>query len=68
MKVYHGGYCSVENPRILKSAFAKDFGTGFYCTELEDQAVRWAKRYDTASVYYENPDYLYQSYLFGDLL
>ena len=50
MKIYHGGYCSVENPTIIKGKFAKDFGTGFYCTKLEEQAIRWAKRYDTAVV------------------
>ena len=53
MKIYHGGYTAVEEPKILKSKFPKDFGDGFYCTELEEQAVRWASRYDTAvlSVY-----------------
>ena len=50
MKVYHGGYMAVEVPEILKSRFPKDFGAGFYCTELEIQAVRWASRYDTAVV------------------
>ena len=50
MKIYHGGYCSIESPKIMKRNFPKDFGTGFYCTELEDQAIRWAKRYDTAVV------------------
>ena len=24
----------------------KDFGTGFYCTVIKEQAQRWAKRYD----------------------
>jgi len=53
MKIYHGGYTAVEEPKILMSKFAKDFGDGFYCTKLEEQAVRWASRYDTAvlSVY-----------------
>ena len=50
MKLYHGGYCKVENPKIFKGKFPKDFGTGFYCTELDDQAIRWARRYDTAVV------------------
>ena len=50
MKVYHGSYTAVEMPQILKSKFPKDFGEGFYCTELEKQAVRWARRYDTAVV------------------
>jgi hypothetical protein len=50
MKVYHGSYCPVEKPELIKSKFPKDFGEGFYCTELEQQAERWAKRYDTATV------------------
>ena len=50
MKVYHGGYCSIENPKIIKRKFPKDFGTGFYCTEMEEQAIRWARRYDTSVV------------------
>ena len=50
MRVYHGGYMAVEMPKIFKSKFPKDFGEGFYCTELEEQAVRWASRYDTAVV------------------
>jgi hypothetical protein len=50
MKVFHGSYLAVENPQILKSKFLKDFGDGFYCTELKKQAVRWANRYDKAVV------------------
>jgi hypothetical protein len=50
MKIYHGGYSAIENPRIIKSRFPKDFGEGFYCTELEKQASRWAKRYNPAVV------------------
>ena len=50
MRVYHGSYMAVETPKILKSRFPKDFGEGFYCTELEEQAERWASRYDTAVV------------------
>ncbi len=58
MKVYHGGYMSVEKPEILKSKFPKDFGEGFYCTQLETQADRWASRYDTSvvSIYEYTPD------------
>jgi len=58
MQVYHGGYMVVEEPKVIKGNFPKDFGAGFYCTELESQAVRWANRYDTAvvSVYEYVPD------------
>ena len=47
MKVYHGGYCPIEIPEIIIGKYAKDFGAGFYCTELKEQAIRWARRYDT---------------------
>lgn len=48
--VYHGGYCEIKKPELLKGTYTKDFGTGFYCTELKRQATRWAKRYDTPIV------------------
>lgn len=50
MEIYHGGYCPVETPEIREGKYAKDFGTGFYCTELREQATRWAKRYETPMV------------------
>lgn len=58
MKVYHGGFAAIDKPEILKSRFAKDFGDGFYCTELEAQAIRWASRYDTpvVSIYEYQPN------------
>lgn len=45
--VYHGSYCKVENPEIKEGKYSKDFGSGFYCTILEEQAIKWAKKYDT---------------------
>ena len=50
MTVYHGGYCPVTAPEIRKGKYTKDFGTGFYCTIIKEQAQRWAKRYRTPSV------------------
>ncbi len=50
MTVYHGGYRSIENPEIRKSKNTKDFGPGFYCTVIREQAERWAKRYRTPVV------------------
>lgn len=47
MTVYHGGYTAVEKPDIIKGRNTKDFGNGFYCTIMKEQAERWAKRYDT---------------------
>lgn len=50
MTVYHGSYTSIENPRIIKQRNTKDFGPGFYCTVIKEQAERWARRYDTPKV------------------
>lgn len=40
----------VEKPQIRKGRNTKDFGTGFYCTIIKEQAERWARRYDTKVV------------------
>ena len=48
--IYHGGYTAIEQPQIIEGKYAKDFGTGFYCTELKDQAIRWALRFETPVV------------------
>ena len=50
MTVYHGGYKEVERPEIRAGRNTKDFGNGFYCTIIKEQAQRWAKRYDTKIV------------------
>ena len=50
MEIYHGSYTKILSPQILKGPFTKDFGDGFYCTEIRKQAQKWAKRYDTAVV------------------
>jgi hypothetical protein len=44
MILYHGGTDIVETPRIIYSAKGRDFGTGFYTTDIELQAIKWAKR------------------------
>ena len=58
--IYHGSYCKVENPKILKDKYNKDFGNGFYCTILKDQAIKWANKYNTKIVnlyeYHENKE------------
>lgn len=48
--VYHGGYTPVEFPEIRVGRNTKDFGPGFYCTVIKEQARRWAKRYETKIV------------------
>ena len=50
MTVYHGGYQPVDKPEIRKGRNTKDFGIGFYCTVIKEQAERWARRYDTKVV------------------
>ena len=50
MTVYHGDYQAVEKPEIRVNKNTKDFGTGFYCTVIKEQAQRWAKRYETKIV------------------
>ncbi len=50
MTVYHGGYTPVEKPEIRTGRNTKDFGVGFYCTIIKEQAQRWARRYDTKIV------------------
>ena len=50
MTVYHGGYEPVDHPEIRIGRNTKDFGSGFYCTVIKEQAERWAKRYATKVV------------------
>lgn len=50
MTVYHGSNITIEHPEIRKGKNTKDFGPGFYCTVIREQAERWAKRYDTGIV------------------
>lgn len=42
MKLYHGSNVKVNSPKILTNGYFKDFGYGFYCTNIEKQAKRWA--------------------------
>lgn len=48
--IFHGSNVEVAIPRILQNGFYKDFGYGFYCTELEKQAIRWAMTKHGASI------------------
>ena len=40
--LYHGTNAIVQHPEIRIAGYNKDFGFGFYCTNLEKQAQRWA--------------------------
>lgn len=42
MVLYHGSNIVVAHPKILTNGHYKDFGYGFYCTNIEKQARRWA--------------------------
>lgn len=57
--VYHGSKTVVEFPEIRIHRYNKDFYYGFYCTEIKEQAIRWATRYDEVgvlNVYKYTPD------------
>ena len=45
MTLYHGSKDIVEYSEIRRARFNKDFYFGFYCTNIEKQAERWATRY-----------------------
>lgn len=44
MILYHGSTGSKENPEIRPYSAGRDFGTGFYCTNIRTQAEKWAFR------------------------
>ncbi|SHK98892.1 Protein of unknown function [Hespellia stercorisuis DSM 15480] len=44
--IYHGSQDVVEYPEIRTARFHKDFYYGFYCTLYQEQAKRWAVRYN----------------------
>ena len=40
MELFHGSNVVVDQPKIITDGYYKDFGYGFYCTNLEKQAKR----------------------------
>ena len=44
MILYHGGTDIVEKPVIRPQPGGRDFGMGFYCTDIRSQAEKWAYR------------------------
>lgn len=44
MILYHGSNVIVDSPKIIKTELGRDFGFGFYTTDIKEQAIRWAKR------------------------
>ena len=59
--IYHGSQEIVKQPEIRQTRFNKDFSTGFYCTVMKEQAIRWATRFPDSGyvnefIYRPNPD------------
>lgn len=48
--IYHGSYKEIQYPEIRVHKYTKDFSWGFYCTEIKEQAEKWANRYNTPVV------------------
>lgn len=44
MILYHGTTVEISHPKILRSEIGRDFGFGFYTTDIQAQAERWAIR------------------------
>ena len=48
--VFHGSYTEIKKPVIKRGNRTKDFGDGFYCTVIKEQAKKWARRFNTPVV------------------
>ncbi|MGL4909189.1 MAG: DUF3990 domain-containing protein [Bacteroidales bacterium] len=44
MRVYHGSYTEIVEIDLSKCEIGKDFGQGFYVTNIKEQAQFWAER------------------------
>ena len=44
MRLYHGGYSTIEHPDCLAGRDNLDFGKGFYTTLIRDHAEVWARQ------------------------
>ena len=53
MKLYHGSNIAIERIDFARCKPYKDFGQGFYLTEIEEQAIPMARR--TAAIYGGEP-------------
>ena len=50
MEVYFGSNRIVNQPKIITDGHYKDFGYGFYCTRIKEQAIGLSKKYKTPIV------------------
>ena len=48
--LYHGSKQAVVYPEVRVTRYNKDFYYGFYCTEVREQAIRWATRFTGVGV------------------
>lgn len=58
--LYHGSTQQVEFPEVRRARYTKDFSWGFYCTNIFEQASRWATHIEHTGIvnqyrYEENP-------------
>ena len=53
MRLYHGSYIAIDNINLAMCRPYKDFGQGFYLTDIEKQAEKMAIR--VARIYGEKP-------------
>ncbi len=53
MKLYHGSNTAITRINLTRCKPYKDFGQGFYLTEIEEQAMQMARR--TAAIYGSEP-------------
>ena len=59
LTLYHGSNVIEKNHKELTNRFYKDFCYGFYCTNLEKQAQRWAltkRNKHVVNIYSYEPD------------
>lgn len=40
LEIYHGSPIEIREPEIIEVGFNKDFGNGFYCTNIDTQAKK----------------------------
>lgn len=70
MELFHGSNVIVQHPKILTNGFYKDFGYGYYCTNIEKQVKRWAltkKNQHIVNVYSYEPKEILKIKKFSDL-
>ncbi|MDR3110269.1 MAG: DUF3990 domain-containing protein [Planctomycetaceae bacterium] len=54
LRLFHGSTEAVSSPQIISDLRGRDFGFGFYTTDIAEQSKRWALR--RALIKYRNGD------------